>query len=163
MEGLEEFQIRDVYQDDNNSYRALLSRNDEYFRVDVRSQILPDEAEKFIQGQITRMKTLFEKSSSPYPGEISDAIECAEDFKAVFGDELINNLQVSHITAYLNQRLVFGACTDNQAVYRGILALFYCPKQKQLFQIEVIAPKEKFIASPERYRKMLLSLNCKGY
>jgi len=161
MKNLDQFQTKEVYQDDPKTYRALLSFDEDLLRVEVNSAITENEAEKQIQAQITRMKALFEKATAPYPGEISDVIQCEWEFRPISGTSYQNNIQISHFTGFLNSRLVFGACTADQAVYRGILALFYCSGQKQLFQLEIIAPAEKFKASPENYTQILQSLACK--
>jgi len=161
MQGLDEFNIQEVYRDDEDIYRALLSRDDDLLRVDLRSNISEVEGKSRIQAEITRMKALFENAASPYPGEISDEIACGEKYKPVFFEEEINGIQVSYFTGFLNKRLVFGACTDDQADYQGILALFYCPNLSQLYQLEIIAPNEKFSKSPEVYKQMLESISCR--
>lgn len=161
MQGLNDFKTQEVYQEDDNIYRALLSKDSDLLRVDIRSDISEPEGKSHIQAQITRMKALFENAPSPYPGEISDEIACGEKYKPAFFDEEINGIQVSYSTGYLNNRLVFGSCTEDQAVYHGILALFYCPNLKQLYQIEIIAPADKFTSSPQSYQQMLKSISCK--
>ena len=162
MTGLDEFRLEEVYQDDNNIYRALLFRKNDLLRVEVRSNIPKHEAEQHIRAQITRMKALFENTVSHYPGEISDEIVCGTEFTPTFTVDELTGVEISYFTGYLNRRLVFGACTEDQAVYRGILALFYCPNQEQLFQLEIIAPNEDFFASSETYEQMLWSIHCEG-
>lgn len=152
--------MKEVYQDDESVYRALLSHDDDFLRVEVRSNIPKDDAERLIQAQITRMKGLFEKAISPYPGEISAVIECGEEFKPVFSVENVNGIEVSHFTGYLNRRLVFGACTEEQAFYGGLMALFYCPAQEQLYQLEIVAPKSNFLKEKDKYVQKLHSIDC---
>jgi len=160
IQGLNEFKVKEVYQDNNNIYRALLFKDDDLLRVDLHSSISEEEANSSIQAQITRMKALFENATSPYPGEISDEIECGEKYMPAFLEKEINGIQVSYFAGFLNKRLVFGACTDDQAAYQGILALFYCPNLSQLYQLEIIAPNEKFSKSPEVYKQILESVSC---
>lgn len=160
MKDLDKFKVQEIYQDDRDVYRALLSKDSDLLRVDVRSSIPESDAEKRIQARITMMKVLFENAASPYPGEISDEIECGERYKPVFSVEEINGIQVSYFIGYLNKRLVFGVCTEDQIAYQGILSLFYCPSQSQLFQLEIITSKEKFSRSPEASREMFSSITC---
>ena len=160
MRGLDKFTLQEIYQDDKDVYRALYSKDNNLLRVDIRSNISEPEAIKQMEGQITRMTALFEKAVSPYPGEISNVIECGQEYKPVFAQEEINGTQVSYFTGYLNERLVFGACTEDQVEYQGIFALLYCVNQSQLIQLEIIAPKEAFGRSPELYREMLASISC---
>jgi len=161
MEGLEGFKIQEVYQNDDNIYRALLSKDNDLLRVDIRSNISESEGKSSIHAQITRIKALFENAASPYPGEISDEIECSDEYKPVFSEEMINGIQVSSFIGFLNDRLVLGACTADQAVYRGMLSLFQCPNLNQLYQVEMIAPREKFSEQSEGYKNMLQSISCR--
>lgn len=160
MKNLDKFKVQEVYQDNGRFYRALLSDKNDLIRVEVKSKVEEDEAEKNIEAEITRMKALFQNAASPYPGEVSDEIECSEEFKPVFKTMKETNPKISYFSGFLNSRLTFGVCTQDQAVYKGILALFYCSKQKQVFQLEMIAPKEEFSASPEKYQEMVESAAC---
>lgn len=160
MEDLGKFKLKEVYEEDRNIYRALFAQEDDLLRIEVKSQVGEKEAGKYIEAEIVRMKALFQNAASPYPGELSSEISCSEEFKPVLKTVQQNNLQISYFTGFLNTRLTFGACTQNQAIYKSILVLFYCPLAKQLFQVEIIAPKEKFTAYPKRYQKMLDSISC---
>lgn len=162
MQGLDKFRVQEVYQDDNTAYRALLSKDSDLLRVDIRSNFTEAEANTNIQAQITKIKGLFENAASPYPGEISDEIECSDEYKPVFSEEIINGVQVSYFTGFLNSRLVLGACTEDQAVYKEIFVLFYCPKWQQFFQIELIAPKDVFNPDEEKYKQILYSIDCRS-
>lgn len=163
MENQGDFQIQEVYRDENNIYRALLSNKDDLLRVEIRPRVSQEEADQYTDSQITRMKALFSKGASPYPGVISYEIECSEEFLPNFEVDEISGIRISHFAGYLNERLVAGACTEDQAVYKEIFTLFYCPKQRRLFQLEIIAPKEKFRSSPEVYESMFKSLACADY
>lgn len=162
MKDLDKFKVQEVYQDNDNTYRTLLSRDNDILRVDIRTDISESESKSRIQTQITRIKAQFENATSPYPGEISDQIECSGEYKPVFFEERINGVQASYFTAFLNNRLVLGACTEDQAVYKEIFALFYCPKQRQFFQMELIAPKDVFDSDERRYKQMLYSIDCRS-
>lgn len=161
FKGRENFHLKELYQDDKNIYRALFFDKNDLLRVNIQSQIDSSSAEKYIQGEITRMKALFANAVSPYPGEISNEIVCGKKFTPNLTTIKTNNLTISYFTGYLNERLVFGACTEDQALYRGILALFYCSKQNQVFQIEVIVPKDEFSRSPQKYQEMLRTISCR--
>lgn len=160
--GRENFRLKELYQDDKNIYRALFSDKTNLLRVNVQSNIDSASAEKYIQGEITRMKALFANAVSPYPGEISNEIVCGKKFTPELN--ILNNdgLTMSYFTGYLNQRLVFGACTEDQAIYRGILALFYCPRQNRVFQLEIIVPKDEFSRNPQKYPETLRTMSCKN-
>ena len=160
IEGLDKFKVQEVYQDDDNTYRALLSKDSDLLRINIRTGISETEAKSDIQARVTKIKALFENAASPYPGEISDEIECGDEYKPVFSEERINGVQISYFTGFLNSRLVLGACTEDQAVYKEIFALFYCPKQQQFYQIELIAPEEVFNPNEDKYKQILYSIEC---
>ncbi len=160
--GRENFRLKELYQNDKNIYRALFSDKTNLLRVNIQSNIDSVSAEKYIQGEITRMQALFANAASPYPGEISDEIVCGKKFTPELNILNNNGLTMSYFTGYLNQRLVFGACTEDQAVYHGILALFYCPQQNQVFQLEIIVPKDEFSRNPQKYPETLRTMSCKN-
>ena len=161
MKNLDKFKVLEVYQNDSRIYRALLSEKKDLMRVEVKSKVEENEAEKYIEVEIARMKALFQNAASPYPGEISDEIECSEEFKPVLKTTKQTNVKMSYFSGFLNSRLTFGTCTQDQAVYKGVLALFYCPKQKQVFQLEIITPKEEFSTSPQRHQELIESITCR--
>lgn len=160
MIGLDEFKLRETYENSLSTYRALLANNSDLLRVEVRSDLNPDEAANLITGQTVRMKTLFADAVAPYPGEITNEISCDSKFKPVYTEEKIYGIDISSFTGYLNDRLTFGACTDEQAAYRSILSLFYCPNQKKMYQVEIISPKDIFEKNEKKYREMAHSFRC---
>ncbi len=161
LTGLDSFQIKDVYQDDKDIYRALYDKNSNLIRVEIRSIRTEDEANKSIEAQTTRMRALFENAAAPYPGELSNEIVCDRKYKPVYGTDKINGISITHFTGYLNARLTFGACTEDQAIYRGIEALFYCKDQKKLYQLEIISPNSLFTENELKYIDMLKSIQFK--
>lgn len=160
INNLEQFRTSGVYQDDKNIYRALLSNDNDLIRIEVRKNVKEESAQKDIQGEIVRMKALFENALSPYPGELSNEIQCAKEFKPALTIKKINNTEVSYFNGFLNERMVFGSCVKEQAVYKGILALFYCSSKKQLFQLELITLSKDFLQNPSKYQQMIESIKC---
>lgn len=161
MNGLNKFQIEDVYEEDTKGFRALLQNQEKLLRVDLKSNINSLDAEKTIKAEVIRMKTLYANATSPYPGDVSNEIACSKEFIPQYSEKEINGIKISYFTGYLNQRLIFGACTPDQAVNRGILALFYCPKHEQMFQIELIEPADKFDEKENKYIQTISSIRCK--
>lgn len=159
--GLNSFQLKDVYQDDKDIYRALYDKNSDLIRIEIRSIRTEDEANKSIEAQTARMIALFENAAAPYPGEISNEIVCDKKYKPVYATGIINGTSITHFTGYLNARLTFGACTEDQAIYRGIDALFYCNNQQKLYQLEIISPTSLFTDNESKYIDMLKSIQCK--
>lgn len=160
MNGLSQFQLKEIYEDNARTYRALLSKNDNLLRVEVRYNIPPESANQSLQAEVTRMKALFENTLSPYPGMLSDEIECDKKFKPLYQTENINGIKVYNFNGFLNDRLVFGACTENQAVFKSNLNLFYCQNQRQVFTLELITPNNKSKGSDDLFQS-IYSIRCK--
>lgn len=139
---------------------ALLERDNDLLRVDITSSVAKEQANRLIQTRIAKMKALFENATSPYPGEISDEIVCDKRFKPTFTSEGINGIPVSYFTGYLNSRLTYGACTEDQAVNKGIMTLFYCPAQRKVYQLELISEKDRFIKNEADYLRIIRSIQC---
>lgn len=157
------YKLTETYQNDETGFRGLYQKiytSDEMIRVDVKNNVLGEDAKKIIDAQVIKMKGLFENAASPYPGEISDEIECSKEYKPVFLERDLNNVHISTFQGYLNDRLVFGACTQDQAVYKGTLSLFYCSNSEKLYQLELIVKKEKYEENPEVYKQILDSISC---
>lgn len=127
-------------------------------RMTSEREITADKAASTISGWTSQIEGLYQQAISPYPGEISDQIECPEKFhpnkKVITNDSL-------HITAienlHLSDRLAPGACGEESASYKSIVAMFYCAEQKKLFKLEFIFQKGDY---PENKEVLLSSLSC---
>ena len=134
--GIKEYKIKDIYRDEKNLYSALYIRSDNLLRVEMKSDASREESDRNIESRTTTIISQFENSRSPYPGEISDEIKCDDKFKPIYRD--------GYVIAYLNSRLTYGACSEEGNAYRSLLTWQYCDKQKKLYQLEFIYPKDKF-------------------
>lgn len=160
MDGLSSYQQKETYQN-SPSFRALYQHNDELLRVEIRSRVELSQAQHRIDGQLAQVKTMFEKARAPYPGEVSSAIECGSEFLPVYDTVDAGKIPISRITAYLTDRLTYGACTIEQATYRSMLALFFCPTQEKLYQLEFIAPVGAFGNHEADYEAIIKSIRCR--
>lgn len=157
---MDTFRVTEVYEDTATVFRALYQHNDVLLRIDVQSKIPPTEAQNRVDGQLAQIKTIFAKARAPYPGEITNIITCDKQYQPSYRQESVNGLSMTIVQGFLTDRLTYGACTPDQAVNRSMLALFYCPTQKKLYQLEFIAPVTQFNESQPTYDTMLQSLRC---
>ena len=163
MNGLEEFKLAEIYQEEDDVFRGLYSKgdkNEEFIRVNTNLFESEEDAEKLINAQVIRMKDLFENSAAPYPGEISDEIACGDEFTPNFVKKIINGIEVSYFSGFLNDRLVFGACTEDQVAYEGILTLFYCSNHKKAYQLEFITKMDSKSES-KSFEDLIQTIQCK--
>lgn len=166
FEGSGDWHVAQVYEESSQSvFRALYKgSSDMLLRVDVRDNINPSTAKDYIHGRIAGMKALYDNIRSPYPGLISNEITCEESLKPSYTSFTTSKgLLIYQIDGFLNNRLVFGACTKDQIAYQGITVLFNCPSRKQLYDMEFIAP----IGSPpaggsqEKFQTIAQSIECR--
>ena len=152
--------LTEVYEEVRGSvYRARYQTGDTIVRVDVRSDVDPDASADYIKGRIAGMKALYDNIRSPYPGLLSNEIVCDDGFKPVYTTfKNAQGIEMQMITGYLNDRLAFGSCQQDQAIYRGVMVLFSCPQRKQLYQVEFIMRNESFDQS--YMESMARSLGC---
>ncbi len=114
-----------------------------------------------LDASVLRMKALFEKAPAPYPGDISDAIVCDAAFVPSYKTaELADGTTVRYFIGYLNNRMTFGSCSQNQAVYKGIMAFFYCPASSMTLRLEFIAPTKDFEDHETALTQQFLATRC---
>ena len=162
MNGLDKYELKEIYKEENDSFRALYKNEEKMLRVEKMSQ--PDQfnADQFITADISRLKGLFTDSLAPYPGIASNTISCGKDYQPTYNKFTTKNkLEVSSYTAYLNSNLTYGSCTKDQTTYKGVTAYFYCPSNKLVYHLELISPIKVFESSPEEFQKMIESVKCK--
>jgi len=137
--GSDTYRLSETYSDTPDSYRALYTSGTHMIRVSAE-KVRPENADDAIQASITRMNALFEKAPAPYPGDISDAVVCDPAFIPSFHTVSGTSGTIRYFTGYLNNRMTFGSCSQNQAVYRGSTAFFSCAEQELIIQAEYMIP-----------------------
>lgn len=158
----EAFSLKDTYQNDQTGFKGAYTTPETTLRISIKSVKTSREADAQIESEIQKVKSVFANAISPYPGEVSNEIECGKDFTPTFDQKKINGIDVNFLTSYLSERLTFGACTKEQAKYKEIEAFFYCPEQKNLVTFELIAKTEDFDKNQGYYEEILNSLKCAG-
>ncbi len=156
-----DYKLKEVYQSDETSYRSLFEKELIKLRVDIKSEIKPEKADKDIEITIAKMQRLYEKERSPYPGEISDTIECDEKYIPNWSSKTVRGIKINYATALLNERLVYGDCSENQTKNKSLLVLFYCDNQKKIYNLEFIDDKIDFDKKSEYYLSTIDTLACR--
>jgi hypothetical protein len=157
FEGKSRFLHTETYADTPTSYRAQFQNGTDTIRLDT-DRISPDNAVAELHAAVTRFSGLYEKAPAPYPGEISDAVVCDPAFVPERKTIMSPAGLITYYIGYLNNRMTFGSCSMDQAVYRGITAYFYCSDTRLLIHLELISPKDSFKEAEGLQR--LSSLSC---
>lgn len=159
MDTLSSFVKQDLYSDTENTYRALFTSGRRFLRIEAQ-KTAPLASDAELNAAITKVKAMYEKAPAPYPGEISDAIICDPSFIPTYEEIKQDDTKTAIFVGYLNNRMTFGSCSQDQAVYRGILALTYCRKQSLLLRLELIAPTDTFRENENELMNQIRSLRC---
>ncbi len=157
----QDYKIKEIYEDNKFIHRAIYSNKNILLKAEIRLNYTESDAEQVIKTQLVRTKGLFENAAAPYPGELSDVIACSNAYKPVYSSRVQNGISISYFEGYVNKRLVFGSCADDQAEYHDTLTMFYCPEQKKFYQVEIIIPNKDFKANPKINNAILTSIGCK--
>lgn len=156
----EKYILKESYEENKYIFRALYEKDDGLLRIEAKPSTL-DEANQAIKTQEVKTKGLFEPAAAPYPGEISYVITCNDEYKPTYSEKSQNGIHISYFEGYINDRFVFGSCTDDQAKYHDTLTMFYCPSQKKFYKVEIIIPRTKYLQDKKKNEAILSSLGCK--
>jgi len=150
-----------VYENSPSIYRALYENElGDMVRVE-KKRVNVENAESVINSETQTINAYFENAISPYPGQISDEIECSKDFVPELKTENISGVEVDYFEVYLTERLTIGACSNDQAKHKEIIVWYYCENQENMYQFEIISEKENFSQNRDYFYGILNSLSCK--
>lgn len=155
--GMERFRIEEEYENSSKTYRALLRDNEVRIRIEMYADISSEDAASYDKIKVMNIESLYETAKSPYPGALSNEIECGKEYRPQVGKHTVNTVPSTYIRGYLNDRLQYGACLKEELEYESFLVLFHCPSQKKWYQFEIITP----LGQQMDNKRILDSLACK--
>ncbi len=130
----------ELYENSRDSYRALYKGGHEKIRIAVYHTKDANTAELRNQATIMKIDSLYENARSPYPGTLSDVISCENKYKPKpFIFQSIDSTMTLY-KGYLNNRLQYGTCIDNQITQKVFSTLFFCKNHSSWYQVELIIP-----------------------
>lgn len=147
------------YENTDKAFRALYSNKDQLLRMEVYSQTSGQQSDNFVEYKKMQIMGLYEDAKSPYPGTISDKITCDRKYKPVFKTLKNNWLKLEYYSGYLNERMQFGSCIDDQLVYNNQAVMFYCSSQKKWYHLEFISPLK---SSSQYVLDIISTIKCKN-
>lgn len=155
-----QYTVKDIYEDSKYAFRGLYQNGSILMKVETIPDYSASDANQAVQAELDMIQGSFEDAAAPYPGEFSDVISCDPKYKPVYSSMKQNGINLSYFTGYVNNRLVFGSCVQDQAVYRDTLAMFYCPNQKTFYQLEIIMSTQMDSSNPKMRQEIIKSLGC---
>ncbi len=111
------------------------------------------KANIYISDKMFMINSLFRGVSSPYPGALSNRIECPEEFKPI----KLANKPFDYYIVYASNRFTYGVCSWDLIKYQSIIYFLYCDREKSLYHIKLFGPINKEIPD---YDKKLTSIEC---
>jgi hypothetical protein len=129
---------KEVYEQTPHTYRALYSRGDTLIRVEKQNDLNAQDAHTLTEATVMQIEGLLHTAVSPYPGLISDKITCDTKYLPVITTIPTKTTEITSFVGYLNDRLQYGSCIDDQIQYKTYVALFYCQNQSSWYKIEIM-------------------------
>jgi hypothetical protein len=139
LDSIDIWKEQEIYENTSSMYRSLLTAPGYSIRIEKNSNLSEKDANNLTLVNIMRIKGLFDNARSPYTGAISNEISCENKYKPEIKEMTINGMKVTYYIGWLNNRLQYGACLDDQLTHKAYNALFYCSSQKALYHFEFIA------------------------
>lgn len=162
FENSSHYKLDKEYENSKHIFRGLYKYDNTFVRSEIRSDLSANDAKEAVRVQITRTKGLFEDTTAPYPGEISDVIGCNNIYKPSYRSAISKTgVKIDYFEGYLNDRFVLGSCSDDQAVYHVVFTMLYCNKQNKFYQLEYITPSQKYKKGLSSTVDFLNSIACR--
>ena len=124
-------------------------------QIKVLKNISLKEVNIYISDKMFVIKSLFREIVSPYPGKLSNRIECPEEFKPL----KIADSPFDYYVIYASDRFTYGVCSWDLIKFKSIIYFLYCNKEKKLYHIKLFIPVDEEIS---RYEGLLKSIGCLG-
>lgn len=157
FDGKENYKVKTIFEENKKAYRAVWSTGKTQLRIEKYLNISEDEAASFNEYKSMQIASLYEDAKSPYPGVLSDRISCEGKYKPIFKKISDDSLNKETYSGYLNARMQFGSCIQDQLVYESNAAIFYCKSQKAWYQLEFISPINQ---KPSNIQHTIQSIRC---
>ena len=145
MEGAAGFTVeKDVFRRD--AFRTILAKhNGRVMKIEATEGLDAAPARRQVEESLYVITSLYRRHVSPYPGVVSQTIECPPEFKPQETRFQADGVSVPLYLLYGTARLTYGVCIDELAVYRAVLAFVYSAPRRTLYRIELFIPREEFV------------------
>lgn len=105
--------------------------------------------EKYISDKKFLLNSLFLPTTSPYPGIITNIVECPEEFRPK--ETTTKNGTV--YTLFAGERFNYGICAKDLIEYYSMYGIFNC-KEKGVFEVSIFSREDSYSET------ILRSFNC---
>jgi len=154
------FQKQEVYESTRKTFRAVYTTASGLFRIEKQASLSSSDAETLTKATVMTIQGLFANARSPYPGPLSDEIVCDNKFKSEPELYTTDSTAMTTLIAYANSRLQYGSCIDDQILYKGYIAMFYCKNHASWYKAELLIPIAE-ATEDASFMKRLHTIQCR--
>ena len=122
-------------------------------KIKILNNTTLKQAKNYISDKIFVINSIYREINSPYPGALSNRIECEEKFKP----KTMENVPFDYYILYASERFTYGVCSWDLIKYKSVIYYTYCKETKNLYQIELFIPVDK---GTSNYEESLKSIEC---
>jgi hypothetical protein len=99
------------------------------------------QGDSFIQGKLFQLNSIYEPHRDPYFAVLTKDTVCPGKFKLTHRKSVKTaEGSIDVLALYANDRMTYGACTEEQAAFRAFVALVQCKGGKSLYVVESFVP-----------------------
>ena len=145
--GADAFEItrRAVRGGEESGFWSLTAEKDgALIKVEMINNIDTGSARRHIEERNFVINSLYTSVPSPYPGMISNTIDCPKAFRPRQREVEVAGEKFDVLLLSSTSRYTYGACIDDLIAYRGALTFVYNHKRRALYRIDLFVPKEAF-------------------
>lgn len=154
------WQVSDTYTSTDTSWKGLITAPKYSIRLYKVGNVSETSAEQFSKINTMTIDGLFDTARNPYVGVISDRIVCPDYLKPVEEDVTSKlGVDIHLIYSFLDGRMQYGACNDNEVSKKVVSGTFYCKNTSEWYQIEVIYSMNSDLKK-DYLRNLFLDAGC---
>ncbi len=154
---LRDFTLAERFERPPVTHHTFTNR-DAVLKLELLHDLDPDSAQILVHDGVMGIEALYANALSPYPGDISNKIITKKKFlPQLFRHRTEAGVTNTAFLLYANERLGYGATTDEQVRYKSVLGWIYCPRTRTFVKARYFAP----LATPDpALRRFFQSLAC---
>jgi len=146
---------------ERKNFEILSRKEANIIRFKIIKDIDRETAQKYIDNVFYSLENYFgpQEILALYADLVEAVANSPESLKPKRETVIINGKETPCFIVFADKYFSYFLMTENQAFYRGILTMIYCPKEKNLVNIEILVPKEKF--NFEKIVETLKTFKCR--
>jgi hypothetical protein len=143
--------------EDNGIADLTAKSGEQVLRIKRTTNLDEDAAYRYISDRKTLIESIFNPTRSPYFEELTNKVECPEEFRPVYNESSHSKNNVSYYIFFANERFGYGVCSKDLIKYRTIFAVTYCKDTKDFYQLEYFIPNNEY---DEQAEETIKSFSC---